>query len=246
MGGPAKLSGTGAADVPRKADTPCAGGCGKLLYLGSGSLAQPTCRECRRACTTAIWAAAPPCMECGGRMSDGWIWYWSKGRISGPSTCKSCERRLAHEARLAPMRTCTRCGMTKPRSEFGEDKRVKDGLDFYCKDCMREVNREYNARRNWETQQRKDQIQGRKRRNIRYATWDGITDREIFDRDGWECKMPVCLNPNSRSISRVAWPDPWSRSVDHIVRLADGGEDTAGNKRAAHLRCNTSAGSRPT
>jgi hypothetical protein len=34
--------------MARKKDTPCAGKCGRLLYRGTGSLPNPTCRDCRR------------------------------------------------------------------------------------------------------------------------------------------------------------------------------------------------------
>jgi hypothetical protein len=72
--------------------------------------------------------------------------------------------------------------------------------------------------------------------------WDGITDGEIFFRDQWQCRMPRCLCPDGREISRRLPPsDPWSASVDHVTRLADGGPDTAENKRAAHRECNNRA-----
>ena len=37
---------------------------------------------------------------------------------------------------------CPRCKQTKPRSEFGKNVRLADGLDFYCRQCVREINRE--------------------------------------------------------------------------------------------------------
>jgi hypothetical protein len=74
-------------------------------------------------------------------------------------------------------------------------------------------------------------------RRLRHAqTWDGITDAEIWDRDGWRCQIPGCA---SRQISRkLKYPAARSASVDHIVPLSQGGDDTARNKRAAHLGCN--------
>lgn len=35
-------------------------------------------------------------------------------------------------------KTCKACGQTKPTTEFHKDKSKKDGLNFYCKPCMRE------------------------------------------------------------------------------------------------------------
>jgi hypothetical protein len=90
-------------------------------------------------------------------------------------------------------------------------------------------------------------IQNRERRLRHAETWDGITDEEILDRDGWRCQIPGCKR---RPIRRdLRFPDPRSKSVDHIVPLkpADGsagGDDTAVNKRAAHLGCNRARGNR--
>jgi hypothetical protein len=82
-------------------------------------------------------------------------------------------------------------------------------------------------------------------RRLRHAeTWDGITDEEILDRDGWRCRMPDCLY-RSRKIDRGRkYPDPRSKAVDHIVPLSLGGDDTAVNKRAAHHGCNMARGNR--
>jgi hypothetical protein len=75
-------------------------------------------------------------------------------------------------------------------------------------------------------------------RRLRHAeSWDGITDEEILERDGWRCQIPGCKR---RPIRRdVKYPHPRSKSIDHIVPLSLGGDDTAANKRAAHLGCNT-------
>lgn len=78
-------------------------------------------------------------------------------------------------------------------------------------------------------------------RRLRHAqTWDGITDEEILDRDGWRCQIPDCKR---RSIRKdLKYPHPRSKSIDHIVPLSLGGDDTAVNKRAAHFGCNVARG----
>lgn len=40
------------------------------------------------------------------------------------------------------MKCCRRCKVEKPIDAFGKNKRKKDGLDIYCKDCARDENRE--------------------------------------------------------------------------------------------------------
>lgn len=43
------------------------------------------------------------------------------------------------------MKSCTRCKITKPFSEFGRDKHKKLGLTSRCKDCMAELARQSRA-----------------------------------------------------------------------------------------------------
>lgn len=78
---------------------------------------------------------------------------------------------------------------------------------------------------------------------MRHAeTWDGVTDQQIFERDGWSCRIPGCeLGPLQRD---QAWPEPLAPVIDHIVPLSLGGADTAPNKRAAHGICNLRKGSK--
>lgn len=80
-------------------------------------------------------------------------------------------------------------------------------------------------------------------RNLRHAqSWDGIPDEEILDRDGWRCQVPGCKR---RPIRRdLKSPHPRSKSIDHIIPLSLGGDDTAANKRAAHLGCNVARGNK--
>lgn len=44
------------------------------------------------------------------------------------------------------MKICTKCKIEKPSSEFHADAKSKDRLYFYCKDCRREYNREWDLK----------------------------------------------------------------------------------------------------
>ena len=134
-------------------------------------------------------------------------------------------------------RICRICGRFRLLVEFGSDLHgwLRGRVCYRC---------QAKTRPKREADRTKSKVQARRRRAARETTWDGVTDSEIFARDDWTCQMPVCLNPNTRSITKAPWPDPWSRSVDHIVKLSEGGSDDVGNKRAAHLRCNISAGAK--
>ena len=41
------------------------------------------------------------------------------------------------------MKSCSKCGEPKPSSEFGLRKRSADGLQSWCRDCLREYQRDY-------------------------------------------------------------------------------------------------------
>jgi 5-methylcytosine-specific restriction endonuclease McrA len=51
----------------------------------------------------------------------------------------------------------------------------------------------------------------------------------------------LCEHPIDRS---VAWPNPESKSVDHVIPLARGGAHEQGNLTWTHLFCNLSKGAR--
>jgi hypothetical protein len=73
----------------------------------------------------------------------------------------------------------------------------------------------------------------RTRHRVRAETWDGVTDAQIMERDRWRCG--IC---GQRIGKLYKYPHPRSKSVDHVIPLSQGGDDTAANKRAAHLACN--------
>lgn len=58
-------------------------------------------------------------------------------------------------------------------------------------------------------------------------------DADIFARDRWFCLL--CGLPIDPA---VTYPDPMSKSIDHIVPISLGGADAATNVQAAHLVCN--------
>lgn len=63
--------------------------------------------------------------------------------------------------------------------------------------------------------------------------------REIFERDSWMCG--ICETPVDPGL---AWPDPMSVSLDHIVPLSLGGAHSRENARCTHLVCNVRKGAR--
>lgn len=56
---------------------------------------------------------------------------------------------------------------------------------------------------------------------------------EVFERDGWICQL--CTEPVDRML---AYPDPMSQSLDHVIPLSRGGHHVWDNVQLAHLICN--------
>jgi hypothetical protein len=73
-------------------------------------------------------------------------------------------------------------------------------------------------------------------------TGDGVTDKQILERDRWMCRMDKCIYGSRRINPKRKYPDQRSASIDHILPLSLGGDDTQYNKRAAHLGCNMARG----
>ena len=75
------------------------------------------------------------------------------------------------------------------------------------------------------------------RRRGRKVLTDGVTDAVIFERDEWACLL--CSLPLDREAHYL---DRNAPTIDHIVPLSLGGDDTAANKQAAHRGCNSAKG----
>lgn len=68
---------------------------------------------------------------------------------------------------------------------------------------------------------------------------DPVMLADIVARDNAMCG--ICSEPVDLAI---AWPDPLSKSIDHIVPVSRGGAHDPSNCQLAHLRCNISKGDR--
>jgi hypothetical protein len=122
------------------------------------------------------------------------------------------------------------------------DKRYANGNGIKTRVCMKCENGAKDVSE--ETARKRAYVRARRAaRKGHSKTYDGVLDNAIYERDEWRCRMPLCLH-SSRDIDPTMETGPWRRSIDHIWPLSRGGFDTAVNKRAAHLRCNTAAGNR--
>jgi hypothetical protein len=193
--------------------------CGKLMMNRPRAEGrQPTCNSCTKKHGAGV------CTECGAPM-----------RISSKTSAPPDRRRCRDCQRSSPKappepRVCVLC-----ECEYVPKPMHRPGQQFCSKSCKTAW--QNGARPPYERHSvvglpRKRQ-NDRIRRQRRAETWDGVTNAEILERDRWRCG--ICGKVIGK---KFKWPHPRSASIDHIVPISEGGEDTAGNKRAAHLACN--------
>lgn len=172
-------------------------------------------------------------------------------------------RQRTVERQTQNARPCAYCGvaMTRPR-------RIQCGAEA-CRlrcvaDRMREWQRDYQSRNGaWYRSNYPDSQQAATaRRRLRHGHWRALyperaatydarrralvaqartaevfAPRDVHTRDNWTCRL--CLLPID---PKVAWPDPMSPSVDHVIPLSRGGAHAMHNVQSAHLGCNSRKG----
>lgn len=206
--------------MARRPDVVCAGGCGKRMWKGSGSLTpgKATCRPCR-----AQRSGQGVCTNCGitfdaARQATGWR------RKTCSAACADSAARLggalggAISATRMTLRSCADCSASTTRR----------GHIPLCTSCAK-ARRGAHYRR-----------AGARRRGAAIAG-PSLTIEQLGARDGWRCHL--CrrrVDPSLRA------PHPRSRSFDHLIPVSHGGTDAPENLRLAHLRCNVSRGNRGT
>ncbi len=160
-----------------------------------------------------------PCADCGGLM-----WRGTGSLPAGQARCTPCRRQ--GPARNSATSRCRWCAIRFTHQRYVPRR--------YCSRLCTSLSMRDGAPIKGPSRH----LAGSRRRRLRHAlTWDGVTDQQILDRDNRRCH--ICrkkINPRWR------YPDKRSKSVDHVVPLSQGGDDTAANKRAAHLGCNMSRG----
>lgn len=97
-----------------------------------------------------------------------------------------------------------------------------------CAEC-----REIRKREHWQAKNR------RRRALLRNAVSEPYMLAEIAERDRLRCQL--CRRKVDMTLKA---PHPMSPSIDHLVPLSEGGDDTRANVQLAHRRCNTSKGVR--
>lgn len=162
----------------------------------------------------------PTCGRCGISIS---------GMRAGSKRCSDCRERTA------PIYPNVQCANPACAKIFTQRKA---GQQSCGNSCAQRIWKSANPQSEEWNDRRRANYQ--KRRALkRLLPAENVISRVVFERDGWICG--ICSDPVSEGI---AWPDPLSPSLDHVVPLARGGHHTYQNTQLAHLRCNMSKGDR--
>lgn len=185
--------------------------CGGQFEIQSASRGGDRCPRCILLQQQA--QAAPPkrCVVCRTSFAPS-----GPQRCCGPACSREAKRRhdRRYNATCRPRRGrpgCERCGVALPRITR---KR--------CDACLLVTKREAKRRE-----------RRRVRNLIRGVKSEGYTLSEIAQRDRWMCGL--C---RKRVAMTKVVPHPKAPTIDHVVPLADGGDDTRANVQLAHFMCN--------
>lgn len=205
------------------------GGCGAPIEPG------PRERNKRKWCSEAcrVWRhhhpdgemrprAGRPCMQCGAPMDR------AANALYCSERCAVQARPQQDRRRPRPPTFCANCGADITHRRLG------------AKTCSKacQVRRLHQAAGGRTTAAL--EADQRRRAAKKGSTVGRFSNREIYERDGWCCQL--C---HRKVRPELAYPHPLSKSIDHIVPLAEGGSHTPENVQLAHLRCNVQKGARP-
>lgn len=165
------------------------------------------------------------------------------------------------------MKTCFKCHKEKKLSEFYVHHRMSDGHLGKCIECAKkdavehrnsnlERIKAYDKKRSMlphrvETRKlyaKEHSNQNRIRANCYYeAHKNEVKEYREINKDVIKIKRKVyrkkyadwiCGICGRKINRRLKYPNPFSISIDHIIPLSKGGNDSPVNVQATHLRCN--------
>lgn len=200
--------------MPRKPDFPCPG-CGEMLWSGKSS-ADPSRRLCRpcRRARASVTLGMSAEEEAAAR-------YVARKESTAERACAWC--RSGFKSTDAAVRCCSLSCAQRLRNAEGRGRRTYETID----------DRRDAQLRVWQQKNR------RRRALKRGAASEPYTLEEIAERDEFLCG--ICAGPVDMGLR---CPDRQAPTIDHVVPIVAGGDDTLANVQLAHFGCNSRKGAR--
>lgn len=158
-----------------------------------------------------------------------------------PTESKNCEfcgdsfMPKKRDAKYCPDKWCGQAAYER-RKALGQE--LPKSFDVSCDGCgIKFTAKKFDAR--WCSKTCANRHWGNVRaRQARVREAGSYADRDVFVRDNWVCYL--CGGLIDAELPRT---DPMGATIDHVVPLARGGDDSLENVRAAHFSCNVRKGS---
>lgn len=121
-------------------------------------------------------------------------------------------------------------------------QRNKDSAREYSKKYYLEHGEEMRARMKEYTQNNREKLLPMWQRNYlkRRAKLANVKSERYEKLDVYKRDNGLCYICSEQIDVLLEWPHPKSYSIDHIVPLSKGGDNTLDNVASTHLRCNLS------
>lgn len=184
-------------------------------YVNGGAAARKTARNAALRALISV-----PCRQCAKEFAPA--------RTTKQIYCSdACARRWRreHETGGCSIAKCDRA------------VRAKGLCNMHYKAQLRAEGR-LTTKTPW-TDERRDAWHRRRALLLEASTGEPVILAEIAERDAWVCGLCERLVD-----AELVYPDPMSKSLDHVVPLSKGGSHDPSNAQLAHLRCNVSKGNR--
>lgn len=176
-----------------------------------------------------------PCAGCGRLM-----WRGTTSLPEGQARCRECRRTSPVHGTEGAYKVGCRCQACLAGKNLRQRQFVQQYKDLHGHTYRSRFDPGANRHTNnsvWTEARRKASATRRARKAG--ARVEAFKPLEVFERDSWICG--ICTEPVDRTL---AYPDPMSVSLDHVVPLVHGGEHSRANTRCSHLTCNVKRGAR--